>query len=993
MANSANQHGEVWPESRRRTQGFGRHLSGAQSALRSCRHEEAIAHARAALLSPRLRPDQEAAACCLLAEAWENLARFTEAVQALEVFEKDETRLRLSPSMQAQVCLRLGSACGGTTEIPRAIAFAKQALTLALQQNEPVTAARAHLLLGTLFRRLGELWFARDHLTQVTREAATHNDRQLTAQAWNGLSIIHTLEAEWDKAREASLLGLESLGDEDAPLIRGSLDVNLAAVAALQGRMRESVELLERALPQLERSRHPRLIVNARSNLGYSLLRLGELQRARDVLEQALSEARACEALLIAASTMETLGELSYLQGEFAVAEKLIEESLAIIRGIRVSFNEAMALLTRGRCLLHAERAAAAAESFRLSLEISERMGDPRGQVAAKLCLVEAHLALGETIAAQHLLAEAGAEAEQLANTPLIGQLREVAGCLALATGAMPEAIRSLNQALSIWEVLEDRYRRAVTLARLGDAYTRCGDSARARAALTQARRIFQKLNARPMMAWTEAALKAVPEEAAAEAAARVQATDPVSVITRLIEAGFSRELLLHELSRMLHDDFGISPVIVFRQVAGESPEPLSFRGGDEQQARSLSRHVSVQGGSSADEEIHPLFTGDDGILWLYLGRRGANLPDALIALIRKQVRLALERCQIVQRTTRLTAPAAPATGGFHFALPGLIYRSEAMRRVVEQVISLRSSNITVLITGETGTGKELIARAIHAFSARAAAPFIPFNCASAPRELIESQLFGHRRGAFTGATADFPGVIGAAEKGTLFLDEIGELAREMQPKLLRFLQYGEIHRLGEATPRIANVRVIAATNRDLEEMVTAGDFRADLYYRLNVIQLHLPPLRARREEIPLLAEHFLARYSAEAEKPGITLAPSVMTLLKQYDWPGNTRQLENEIQRLVALAPADARVTPDLLSPHISSLTRLRLLAPTAGLSRKQTLAEAVAETERQLISEALLRHKGNISKVAAELGVSRHGLRNMLRRHHLAARHNTGS
>lgn len=318
-------------------------------------------------------------------------------------------------------------------------------------------------------------------------------------------------------------------------------------------------------------------------------------------------------------------------------------------------------------------------------------------------------------------------------------------------------------------------------------------------------------------------------------------------------------------------------------------------------------------------------------------------------------------------------------------SLPGLVYCSPAMKKVVEQILRLQSSDITVLITGETGTGKELVARAIHAFSKRAAHPFIPFNCASMPRELIEAQLFGHRRGAFTGATADFPGMIRAAEQGTLFLDEIGELAREMQPKLLRFLQNGEVQRIGEAAPHIVDVRVLAATNQNLEEMVTEGTFRADLFYRLNVMQFDLPALRERREEVPLLVEHFLALYKAQTEKQSITLSTEVIALMKQYDWPGNARQLENEVQRLVALAADGTQITAELLSPHIRNQGKNRLFSPLIAVSHQPTLAEALAETERQLISKALAHHKSNITKVAAELGVSRYGLRKILRRHQI--------
>ena len=374
-------------------------------------------------------------------------------------------------------------------------------------------------------------------------------------------------------------------------------------------------------------------------------------------------------------------------------------------------------------------------------------------------------------------------------------------------------------------------------------------------------------------------------------------------------------------------------------------------------------------------------------MIWLYFGKRRADIPESLFDLLIKQLRIGLERSEH-QAPAPPAPPAPPAHDLYPVTLPGLIYRSAAMRTVIEQVMSLRSSDITVLITGETGTGKELVARAIHAFSKRASHAFIPFNCASAPRELIESQLFGHRRGAFTGATADFPGMIGAAEKGTLFLDEIGELAREMQPKLLRFLQNGEIQRLGETAPRIVEARVIAATNRDLETMVAAKEFRADLFYRLNVIQFHLPALRERREEIPLLAEHFLLRYLGQTEKKNITLAPGTMDLLKQYDWPGNARQLENEMQRLIALAPDGAKLTEEYLSPHIRNQARIRSVAPFATAAAPTTLAEAVATTEREVIGEALTRHKGNISRVAAELSVSRFGLRKIMHRHHLVAK-----
>jgi DNA-binding NtrC family response regulator len=211
-----------------------------------------------------------------------------------------------------------------------------------------------------------------------------------------------------------------------------------------------------------------------------------------------------------------------------------------------------------------------------------------------------------------------------------------------------------------------------------------------------------------------------------------------------------------------------------------------------------------------------------------------------------------------------------------------------------------------VIITGESGVGKEVVARAIHDLSSRAGRPYVTFNCAATPRELFEGQLFGHRKGAFTGATSDQPGTIRAADGGTLFLDEIGELPLDMQPKLLRFLENGEVSPLGERRPVTVDVRVVAATHRDLEALVRQGRFREDLYFRLQVIPLRVPPLRERREDIPALARHFLRELGPKGRAP--VLAPDALAVLTAHDWPGNVRELRNVIERTLAFAP-DAAV------------------------------------------------------------------------------------
>jgi DNA-binding NtrC family response regulator len=273
------------------------------------------------------------------------------------------------------------------------------------------------------------------------------------------------------------------------------------------------------------------------------------------------------------------------------------------------------------------------------------------------------------------------------------------------------------------------------------------------------------------------------------------------------------------------------------------------------------------------------------------------------------------------------------------------------------------------------------VARAIHAHSSRAQKPFIPFNCAALPRDLLESQLFGHRRGAFTGADRDNPGVIRTARDGTLFLDEIGEMSLELQPKLLRFLESGEICPVGESTPFVVNVRIVAATNSNLEHLVKAGRFREDLFYRLNVIRLSIKPLRERKDEIPTLINHFLMRAAEEFRKSHVRIAEETMERLVLYNWPGNVRQLQNEIRRIVALAEPGTVLRADILSPDIVEATSGGASASTPNPRRMgaplgEKLNPTLSRIEREMIKAALHDHHGKVEAAARALGISRKGL-----------------
>ncbi|WP_025323226.1 sigma-54-dependent transcriptional regulator [Deferrisoma camini] len=311
---------------------------------------------------------------------------------------------------------------------------------------------------------------------------------------------------------------------------------------------------------------------------------------------------------------------------------------------------------------------------------------------------------------------------------------------------------------------------------------------------------------------------------------------------------------------------------------------------------------------------------------------------------------------------------------GERFDFSSIIGRSRPMRELFETLALVAPSDATVLITGESGTGKELVANAIHQNSPRRDKPFVKVNCAALHENLLESELFGHERGAFTGATAQRKGRFELAHGGTLFLDEIGDMSPATQAKVLRVIQEGEFERLGGTRTLRVDVRVIAATHRDLEAMVAEGAFRQDLYYRLSVVPVHLPPLRDRPEDIPLLAEHFLRIYAEKNRKPVAGFTPEAMDLLVRHDWPGNVRELQNAVERAVILCLGE-RITPQELPPALQGAAAAAPQAPIPAGPR--TLKDA----ERELILRTLEQTGGNRTRAAQILGISRQTLINKLK------------
>jgi transcriptional regulator with GAF, ATPase, and Fis domain len=394
---------------------------------------------------------------------------------------------------------------------------------------------------------------------------------------------------------------------------------------------------------------------------------------------------------------------------------------------------------------------------------------------------------------------------------------------------------------------------------------------------------------------------------------------------------------------------------------------PLVFRG--ELLGAAYVDHRLRRGNFDADDLAHMEDFADLAALAVAHARALAEVRAQKAELEQQRSELAglLERSSVEVANLREAVREAPERRSYR----GMVGSSSKMQQVFRLIDRLADSDVPVVIHGESGTGKELVARAIHDAGPRRAGPFVAENCGAIPETLLESVLFGHARGAFTGAQLARPGLFEAAEGGTIFLDEIGETSPAMQTKLLRVLQGGEVRRIGENKSRAIDVRVIAASNRSLEQMVEAGTFRQDLYYRINVVKVELPPLRERREDIPALIEHFLSR---GRDRPPLELAAATLRKLTTHPWPGNVRELENEVQRWLALC--EQRVMPEDLSPNIG------VAAAEVEDPDDLALRPRVDRLERELIAKAMQRTGNNQTQAAALLGLSRFGLQKKLKR-----------
>ncbi len=349
--------------------------------------------------------------------------------------------------------------------------------------------------------------------------------------------------------------------------------------------------------------------------------------------------------------------------------------------------------------------------------------------------------------------------------------------------------------------------------------------------------------------------------------------------------------------------------------------------------------------------------------------------PDELVVLVMK----ALERRRLRRENLSLKKHL-----GTQY-IKNIVGGSRAMEQVYKLISTVAPTSSTVLITGESGTGKELVARAIHFNSPRKDASFVVVDCGLIPGELLEAELFGYRKGSFTGATEHRQGLIDEADGGTLFLDEIGNLPVGLQAKLLRLLQEKEYRPLGAKEGKKADIRVVAATNRDLREMVRRGEFREDLFYRLNIFPIHIPPLRERKEDIPLLANHFIRKYSSELGKEIRSITAEAMKKLLNYDWPGNVRELENTIQRAILLANREIIDIHDIDLPVNETTQTVPLTAEELKKIKKKLRQEVTESVERLFVLNALERNNWNITRASEDVGMQRTNFHALMKKYNI--------
>ncbi len=924
-----------------------------------------------ALRQPGLSRDQQVQIRCALAEAWllqDDVRQATDALGA-----PPQGRERIDPARLSDLWRVHGRLAVARGEPSRGIALLIKALKQAERAHDSRAIGLAHYELGLCYRQVGERAIVREHINNAASALHAAGDRRHLAMVHSLSGVSLAQEGRLDEAiaalRQAERLAVIVEAGDVVATVCG----NQANVALMQHRHDEALSLAERSVELQEHSGTPHGLGVALASLGQICVRVGNLKRAEEVLNRALDVRSPLHFMReTTGAVFDTLAQIHLIRGEHDHASRALQKA-------REAYGQTLA----NRWYQWSVRALEARVALRrgdaeTALAISSEVAaadDAPAQYAlqAELIAIEALLALARTDTAQQWLEQVAPSVQPGAMTGTWGEFLRLRGRLQAAAGRTTEAYHDFGQSVSVFDLLGDGYQTGLSYLELGRLAAAAGARSRATRFLTVAAAIFESLGAGPDLHEARAALQQAPTTAAVGYLG-VQMDGDDALVRRIVDASAMPALLAREGATALLEACDAQAAVLFVQGTGGQIAILSAAGCDAEAARALAQAALRRTGEAGGRVMEAIGRGPEGARFAVLASARPVTASALqrFRTLSAVLRQGFDLCQARER------PVEGASGALERPLepllPGFVCASAAMQRVADQIQRMQGNNLTVLITGESGTGKDLVARAIHAGSSRADHMFLPYNCTSATRELADSQLFGHRRGSFTGAVADQPGVLRTAVGGTLFLDEVGDLPLDVQPKLLRFLEQGEVLPVGDTRPQRVDVRVVAATNVDLESRVGEGTFREDLFYRLSVIHMHVPPLRDRREEIPHLSTFFLREASERLGKPGVRLSAETLDLFDTFPWPGNVRQLRNEVQRAVAMASPGGLVTPDLLSAAFGT-QGLKIDASRAR-HRQPTLAAAVEKVERDMIQTALERASGNVSETARLLGLTRRGL-----------------
>jgi DNA-binding NtrC family response regulator/tetratricopeptide (TPR) repeat protein len=938
------------------------------------------------LRSSTLNREDELTVRAALAEAWLLQDDIAQAAAALGR-PPDTLQERISDAQLSTLWRLHGRIAHAKAEQSRAIALHSRALKHAELAHDSRAIGLAHYELALCYNKVGDSGIVRDHLTEAASALHAAGDRRHLALVHSLSAVLLAQAGRVDEAtaglRQGERLAVAIPADD----VLAGIVHNQANVALMRHRHDQALTLAERsvALHQSIGSSHGLAV--ALATLGQICVQLGNLERAEQVLTRTLEVRSPIQFRETTGAVFDTLAQIHLMRGSYERAGEYLRQASDAYGayGTQTMRWYEWSLKVLGVKL--AIRRRAYDDAVAMADALAQAPGvPPADAIQADLAACEAMVAAGRTDEAQRRLEACEARLDPKTTPANWGEFLRIRGLIREQTGRAQLAHHDFAQSANIFELLGERYQAALSHLALGRIAAATGTRTAAERNLDSATSVFKMLGAERDL--DEAAGARALLDRTSAASPQVYAADAEEgIVRRLVDAAIFPELLARETATAIIETTEADAVVIFV----ESPTDLrviASAGCDATVASTLAR-AALEGSREYGDGVllvEPLGKEPDGPRRCVIAAQ-QHLNDQVTRRSRVFAHIArqgFELCGMRDRPAQSIEPVNERP--IEPLLPGFICASAAMTRVTEQIQRLQGHNLTVLITGESGTGKDLVARAIHAGSPRRASMFLPFNCTTTTRELADSQLFGHRRGSFTGAVADQQGLIRSAAGGTLFLDEIGDLPLDIQPKLLRFLEQGEIMPVGETRPQAVDVRVLAATNADLEQRVTEGKFREDLYYRLSVIRIQVPPLRERREEIPHLSTYFLRDACERLGKSDVHLSSQTLDLFARYWWPGNVRQLRNEIQRAVAMSPPGGSINPEHLSADLTAPTQpSRDLAPAGAPARSMqpgNLAAAVEDIERSLITVTLERTRGNISESARVLGLTRRGLYLKMRR-----------